>query len=195
MPGSRPSSKSPKTRKSPKSPKNILAKELANDPIYQAMVKGNVKWGNIVENKPKFWAENVTRNNKRNHKPHAVLPRLNAERLSVRNGNNNWELSEILKDYNVPDLQLRKGIWENFPVVLVPLNDANGVDRYGVSWHNKNLKDWRNTKPESWDEWMNYQHWCEVRLLHSLRKHSKQYKLLPARNPSQLFVIEMVFRK
>ena len=37
------------------SPKN-LATALANDPIYQAMMRGNIKWGNI--------AMNVTRKNK-----------------------------------------------------------------------------------------------------------------------------------
>lgn len=179
---------------SPKSNTNLV-KALANDPIYQAMLKGNSKWGNMAMNeKPKFWAENKTRNNKP-HKAHSVIPKNNTRRTGNHNTNNNWELNEILEDYKVPDLKLRKGIWENFPVALVPLNDKDGVDRYGVAWHNANLKAWRNTKPESWEEWMNYQHWSEVRLLYALRKHAKQYKLLPARNPSQLFVIEMVFRK
>jgi len=100
-----------------------------------------------------------------------------------------------LDGFKVPDLKLRKGIWENFPVALVPLDDGNGVDRYGVAWHNKNLREWKDARSKSAKEKANYQHWSEVRLLHSVRQYPKQYKILPARNPSQLFVLEMVFKK
>ena len=167
---------------SPKSPSKALGEALARDPIYQAMLKGNAKWGNIVEvNKP-----NKTRNNKPNNS--RPSPKNNTRK-------NSKDVVEILDGFKVPDLKLRKGIWENFPVALVALDDGNGVDRYGVAWHNKNLREWKDTKSNSAKEKANYQHWCEVRLLHSVRQYPKQYKILPARNPSQLFVLEMVFKK
>jgi hypothetical protein len=186
---------------SPKSPSKALAEALAADPIYQAMLKGNANWGNIVaenEKKPKFFAVNKTRNNKP-HKAHAIINRNNTMRIgnvnSNRKGNVTADVKEILDGFKVPDLKLRKGIWENFPVALVLLDDRNGVDRYGVAWHNKNLREWKDTKSKSAKEKANYQHWCEVRLLHSVRQYPKQYKILPGRNPSQLFVLEMVFKK
>lgn len=184
---------------SPKSPSKALAEALAADPIYQTMLKGSAKWGNIVaenEKKPKFFAANKTRNNKP-HKTHAIINKNKTVRIGNhnRNGNVAADVKEILEGFKVPDLKLRKGIWENFPVALVPLDDGNGVDRYGVAWHNKNLRDWKDTKSKSVEEKANYQHWCEVRLLHSVRQYPKQYKILPARNPSQLFVLEMVFKK
>jgi len=166
---------------SPKSPSKALAMALAKDPIYQKMLKGNVAWGNIALNNNKKVPHNKTRNNK--------TPKNNVTRRNFK------DVSEILEDYKVPDLKLRKGIWENFPVALVPLNDTNGVDRYGVAWHNKNLREWKDARSKSAKEKANYQHWCEVRLLHSVRQYPKQYKILPARNPSQLFVLEMVFKK
>ena len=159
------------------SPKN-LATALANDPIYQAMMRGNMKWGNM--------AMNVTRKNKSNNK---------LNKNNTRHNKNTSDIKKILDDYKAPDLKLRKGIWENFPVALVPIDDGNGVDRYGVAWHNKNLREWKTTKTKSDEEKANYQHWCEVRLLHSIRQYPRQYKILPARNPSQLFVLEMVFKK
>jgi hypothetical protein len=166
---------------SPKSPSKVLAEALAKDPIYQTMLKGNLAWGNIALNNNKKVPHNKTRNNK--------TPKNNVTRRNYK------DVSEILEDYKVPDLKLRKGIWENFPVALVPLNDTNGVDRYGVAWHNKNLREWKDARSKSAKEKANYQHWCEVRLLHSVRQYPKQYKILPARNPSQLFVLEMVFKK
>ena len=162
---------------SPKSPSKELAEVLAKDPIYQAMLKGNVLWGNIVE-----------RNKTRTNKSRPASPKNNTRK-------NSKNVTEILDGFKVPDLKLRKGIWENFPVALVPLEDGNGVDRYGVAWHNKNLREWKDTKSKSAKEKANYQHWSEVRLLHSVRQYPKQYKILPARNPSQLFVLEMVFKK
>jgi len=165
---------------SPKSPSKALAEALATDPIYQAMLTGNTKWGNIVEKNK--------RNKTRNNKSRSASPKNNTRR-------NSKDVAEILEGFKVPDLKLRKGIWENFPVALVPLDDGNGVDRYGVAWHNKNLREWKDARSNSAKEKANYQHWSEVRLLHSVRQYPKQYKILPARNPSQLFVLEMVFKK
>ena len=165
---------------SPKSPSKALAEALATDPIYQAMLKGNAKWGNIVKAN--------RRNKTRNNKSRSASPKNNTRK-------NSKNVAEILDGFTVPDLKLRKGIWENFPVALVPLDDGNGIDRYGVAWHNKNLREWKDARSKSAKEKANYQHWSEVRLLHSVRQYPKQYKILPARNPSQLFVLEMVFKK
>jgi len=104
------------------------------------------------------------------------------------------EISEILEDYKVPNLKQRKDIWETFPVVLKKLPTTDGVDRYEVLWHNKNLSEWQKSRPDSWDEYMEYSKWCEVRLRYALKKHPRLYKVLPERDPSQLFIIEMVFK-
>lgn len=164
------------------SPGKKLAESLARDPIYQAMIKGNLKWGNMALNNNKTRKSpvpekkrNVTRNNHYN--------------MNVK------DAAEILDGFKVPDLKLRKGIWENFPVALVAINDGNGVDRYGVEWHNKNFKERQKTEPKSKKEKENYKHWSQVRLYYSLRQYPKQYKILPPRNPKQMFVLEMVFKK
>ena len=175
---------------SPKSPSKALAEALAKDPVYQAMLKGNVTWGNIVEENNKRVPRNKTRNNKPRHtSPKNNVTRNNHYKMNVK------DAAEILEGFKVPDLKLRKGIWENFPVALVAINDGNGVDRYSVVWHNKNFKEWQKTEPKSKKEKENYKHWSQVRLYHSLRQYPKQYKILPPRNPSQLFVLEMVFKK
>jgi hypothetical protein len=178
---------------SPKStPGKKLADALAKDPIYQMMIKGNVKWANIAEMNNKRFPSNKTRK-VRSRSP-SPSPKHNTTRSNHYNMNVK-DAAEILEGFKVPDLKMRKGIWENFPVALVTINDGNGVDRYGVEWHNKNFKEWQKTKPESKKEKENYKHWSQVRLFHSLRQYPRQYKILPPRNPKQLFVLEMVFKK
>lgn len=165
--------------------------KMVNDPIYKAMTHGNVKWGNIVieeeKRKPKFWDANEP-HKKLNTKPHAIIPNNNEERRS--NGNGDWHLREILEDFKIPKLNLCKNIWEHFPVVLVPLKDTKKPKQYAVVWHNKNLKEWRNERAESWDEWMDYQEWCEVRILYALRHYPELYKIMAPKNPNELFRLE-----
>jgi hypothetical protein len=47
--------------------------------------------------------------------------------------------------YEIPDLVMRKDIWTNFPVTLIPLGkDESGAERHSVQWHRKNLVDGRD---------------------------------------------------
>jgi len=168
-------------------PGRKLAEILAKDPVYQQMLSGKA-WGNIILEDEKRFPPNKTRRAKsKSPSPKRAATRNNHFNMNVK------EAAEILDGYKIPDLKLRKGIWENFPVALVFLNDSNGVDRYGVEWHNKNFKEWQKTHPKSKKEKDNYKHWTKVRLYTSLKQYPKQYKILPPRNPKQLFVLEMVF--
>jgi hypothetical protein len=170
------------------------------DPVYANMLRGNKLWGNLMYNNntkhSKFFTNN-TRKNKHHPSPHKAKPNNTNKKIEANNNANNikQDIEEILEDYVPPDLKLRKHIWENFPVALTKLDDKDGVDRYGVAWHVKNLMEWRKTRPKSWDEYNDYEIWNYIRLKYALKKHPKQYKILRARNPSQLFVIEMVFKK
>jgi len=98
----------------------------------------------------------------------------------------------ILADYEVPDLRLRKGIWENFPVDVTPIRSTDGTDRYRISWNAAKLEEWSNTKPLSFDEHDEYEEWCRVRLLYSLERHSHKYTLEPATDDATICVIAMV---
>ena len=168
-------------------PGRKLAEILAKDPVYQQMLSGKA-WGNIILEDEKRFPPNKTRRAKsKSPSPKRSTTRSNHFNMNVK------DAAEILDGYEIPDLKLRKGIWENFPVALVFLNDTNGVDRYGVEWHNKNFKEWQKTHPKSKKEKDNYKHWTKVRLYTSLKQYPKQYKILPPRNPKQLFVLEMVF--
>jgi hypothetical protein len=91
-------------------------------------------------------------------------------------------------------LKLRKAIWENFPVVLTPIDDRDGTDRYAITWHIKHIDEWSDNPKyaRTFAEHMDYTSFSEYKLLYSLAKHSKQYVLEPPRNDDQIAVIAMV---
>ena len=99
---------------------------------------------------------------------------------------------DALDGWSAPSLRLRKNIWENFPVSLVPLNEGDGTDRYAIVWHQRNLTQWREEKSESYVEWMDYQWFCLIRLMHALNLNANRYIVEEARDDEQICIIAMV---
>ena len=100
--------------------------------------------------------------------------------------------ADVMSGWAMPNINLRKAIWENFPVSLLPVDSIDGTDRYSVVWHRKNFTEWRNTKPESWDEHQDYDIFCERRLALTLAAHAHKYAVEPARHRDEICVIAMV---
>ena len=100
--------------------------------------------------------------------------------------------TDALCGWTTPSLKLRKNIWENFPVSLVPINDGDGTDRYAIVWHTRNLAAWRCEKSESFHEWMDFESYCEHRLFHALAMNASRYTVEAARTQDQICVIAMV---
>jgi hypothetical protein len=142
------------------------------DPLFEAMERGNLKWGDLLMN-------NAPRN---------TVARSSSSSASSRNSSPN----SIFENFSTPDLRLKKFIWEHFPVVLEEITTRNGSEKYAVKWHRKNLEEWRSSRTTSWDEAMEYQLFSQVRLLHALRKHPHLYKLHPPRNTGEIVIIEMI---
>ena len=138
---------------------------LVNDPFYKLMESGEIMWGDLMMDVVCEEVQPV------------------AERTMEE---------EILEGWTMPDLKLRKNIWENFPVSLIPLADADGTDRYAVVWHEKNLEEWRSTRALSWDEFQEYEDYACMRLMYALRAHSHKYRIEEARSSRHVCVIAMV---
>lgn len=99
---------------------------------------------------------------------------------------------DALQGWVAPSLRLRKNIWENFPVSLVPICDGDGTDRYAIVWHERNLNQWRHEKSESHCEWMDYDEFCVIRLMYALSLNANRYVVEEARTDDQICVIAMV---
>lgn len=144
----------------------------------KALADGKVQWGDIMLNleeglPPRSKKSTPTRKRKSSPGMRAISP--NAER-------------NALEGFQIPDLRLRKGIYENFPVVVNEL----GGGLYEIKTHTKHMEEWRKERSMSWEEYQEYELWFELRLLHSLRKHADRYELLPPTNKDQIVRIRMI---
>jgi hypothetical protein len=100
--------------------------------------------------------------------------------------------ADALEGWSVPDLSLRKGIWENFPVDVIPLRSNDGTDRYRVCWNQTKIDDWRHTRTDSYDEYQEYELWIHIRLMYALSKYTHKYTVEEAMDDSSICVLAMV---
>lgn len=132
---------------------------LAECPVYQQIEHGR-DWGDIQYDDD--FANGL------------ILPYVPQEEPLSEAIEPNWE-ADVLAGWTVPDLSLRKGIWENFPVDVVPHSSQDGTDRYSIRWNEAKLTAWRQTHPDSWDEYQEYESWCWLRLADALAEYSHKY--------------------
>jgi hypothetical protein len=161
-----------KTRKSP----NKFSLFFKQDPLLKAMNEGKILWGDLMMNEDK----------KRTKTRSASKSKSANSSSKVKSISPHWE-EDVMEGFRTPDLRLRKGIYEHFPVIVNEVRP--GV--FEVKWNNKILKEWRQVRPESWDEYQEYEAWTEFRLLHSLRRHDRIYELMPAEKDDQIVLFKM----
>lgn len=94
--------------------------------------------------------------------------------------------SAVFEHWTSPDISNPSAIVEHFPVVLTKIR-KDGKEGYRVTWHLANLKEWRNTRPETWDEFQDYEDYVTARLRYALALHGEDYKLIPTERADELF--------
>lgn len=100
---------------------------------------------------------------------------------------------EFCWEYDVPTLNKRKDIWENFPVSLIPLGAGpDGAERHAIVWHRKNYEEWRQTRSRDFDEWMDYDI-ITPHLLFKALGASKYWTVEDSTADGQVAVIRMNF--
>ena len=114
--------------------------------------------------------------------------------LVVMPGPRAYSLQQIVQDYEIPSLQLRKQIWTTFPVTLTAIDSVDGTQRYAVRWHENNLRAWASERASSWAEHYNYKEFCHARLLYALAAHPKQYRIERPTIQGDICVIAMVHK-
>ncbi len=152
---------------------NFPCGNLMDDPVMAAMDSHQISWADISE----MWF--------------AAHPPAPKEEVVFVTGVD-YSDADIMSGWTIPNINLRKAIWENFPVSLLPVASNDGTDRYSVVWHRKNFEDWRNSRAETWDEHQDYDIFCERRLMLALAAHGHKYVVEPARNGDEICVIAMV---
>ena len=154
---------------------------LLNDPMYKLFASGEVLWGDI-EDSPV--APAVQQQQQHDYDAVPVGP--------AEDGFYYLDEWDLFRNWDMPDLKLRKNIWEKFPVSLIQLPETDGTDRYSVVWHEKNLREWREVRSMSMDEHDCYEEFCRARLMRALEAHSHKYRIEPATAERQICILAMV---
>ena len=167
---------------------------IGDDPIMKRLWEGEEAWGNIVpveSHRPNDYSIK--------HNQPAIPTWVPSDpyfqaRIAALLAIDDEE--EYLEGWNVPDLALRKGIWENFPVILDAIRSTNGTDRYAIMWHRKHFEEWRNNPEKTLKqaEYVDYPFYQEYRLLYAIAHHPGKYVLEPPRAKNQIAVLAMVHR-
>jgi hypothetical protein len=114
--------------------------------------------------------------------------------IVVMPGSQAYTFEQMLRDYKIPSLKLRKQIWTAFPVALTAIPSQDETQRYAVRWHENNLRAWRAERATSWAEHYNYKEFCKARLLYALAAHPKQYRIELPQSDADICVIAMVHK-
>lgn len=99
------------------------------------------------------------------------------------------------RSFSIPTLHLRKDIWQNFPVHLIPLGKGDdGAERHAIVWNRKSLNTWRATHSNSSNDWMKYEMKQTALLLAALNQ-SKKWILETPIQDEHICVIRMGFQE
>lgn len=141
----------------------MAARGLLDNPIFDAMESGAVKWGNLMMNVPKRrTTQSKSRSKTRTH--------------------------SALRNFKTPPLRLRADIYKTFPVIVNEISP----NLFVIKWHRDNLRAWKEKNPTTWDEYHDYSDWTEARLIHSLKRHSSLYQILPPIGPDEIVRFRMI---
>jgi hypothetical protein len=141
--------------------------ELTSEEFMAAMNSGDVCWGDLCMDAP-------------------MTSFVEEDEEPIRELEYGW-------DFEYPALKLRKDIWTNFPVTVEIIGTgADGAERHAVCWHRKNFKEWRETRPETYDEWMNYEDITAFRLMKCLEA-STSWTVEETADPNVIAILRMNF--
>lgn len=94
-------------------------------------------------------------------------------------------------DLEIPQLNLRKDIWNNLPVIVEALGTgADGAERHAIRVHRKNWSEWRETRAVDYDDWLNWDVNTEFRIMKALES-SSSWTVEESDDPNTFAVIRM----
>jgi hypothetical protein len=169
------------------SPGKQLRNWLAGDETMQKLMAGEVKWGNLLASPPKRGS--TRRRSKSSPKsastrktPSRTPPTPKAPHPSP------WSSvpstgSRILSKFETPRIREPRDLLEHFPVDLLRVRDS---DIIAVVWNDKLLKQWKNERPSSYNEHLEYEMYTEYRLVHTLRQHKELFEILAPKRDDEI---------
>jgi hypothetical protein len=95
--------------------------------------------------------------------------------------------SRILSKFKTPSIRERRDLLEHFPIDFLRIKDAD--ETYAIVWNEKLLKQWKNERPASYNEHVEYEFYTEYRLVHTLRQHKDMFEILAPKRSDEIIRI------
>jgi hypothetical protein len=181
---------SPTRRSKSRSPNNRTRRArgvsgiFANDPVVQAMHRGNLLWGDIAVEAPASYRY-------RSRSPASRSPPMPRAPPGSPVTPPYSPINDAFEGYETPDLRRTAAIWENFPVVLQDVSSRGDRQIVAIKLHHKKFDEWRSTRTKNYGEAMEYDLFTELRLIHSLRKYPRLYTIMEPANDGEIVRIEL----
>lgn len=169
------------------SPGKTLRNWLAGDETMKKLMKGEMAWGNIIESPKRRSA--TRRRSKSSPKsastrktPSRTPPAPKAPHPSPWSSVQSTG-SRILSKFETPRIRDPRDLLEHFPIDLLRVRDS---DIIAVIWNEKLLRQWKNERPSSYNEHLEYEMYTEYRLVHTLRQHKELFEILAPKRDDEI---------
>jgi hypothetical protein len=165
------------------SPGKALRNWLAGDETMKKLMEGKVAWGDIIESPSKRGASRRRKSSAKTASTRKTPSRSPSTPKAPHPSP--WSSvpstgSRILSKFETPRIRDPRDLLEHFPIDLLRVRDS---DIIAIVWNDKLLKQWKNERPSSYNEHLEYEMYTEYRLVHTLRQHKELFEILaPKRN-------------
>lgn len=156
------------------SPGKLIKKWLNENNVAQKILKGEIQWGNLAPST-------------RKHK--STTPRSASTRKTPKAPHPSpWPSppstgTRALEKFKTPKITNPRDLLTHFPIDLLRVRDS---DILAVVWNTKLLKQWKNERPSSYDEHLEYEMYTEYRLVHTLRQHKDMFEILAPKHEDEI---------
>jgi hypothetical protein len=172
------------------SPGKALRNWLDGDETMQKLIAGELAWGNIIDSPPPKRAATRRNSTKSKRSSSASTRKTPSHSLKtpVAPPPSPWSAvpstgSRILSKFETPRIRDPRDLLEHFPIDLLNIRDSDVI---AIVWNNKLLKQWKNERPSSYNEHLEYEMYTEYRLVHTLRQHKELFEILAPKRDDEI---------
>lgn len=91
--------------------------------------------------------------------------------------------SRILSKFETPRIHDPRDLLKHFPIDLLRIRDS---DIIAIVWNKELLAKWKNERPSSYNEHLEYEMYTEYRLVHTLRQHKELFEIMAPKRSDEI---------
>lgn len=95
--------------------------------------------------------------------------------------------SRILSKFKTPRIRERHDLLQHFPIDFLRISGSD--DTFAIVWNDKILKEWKQKRSASYNEYVEYEFYTEYRLVHTLRQHKDMFEIMAPKRSDEIIRI------